>query len=254
VFIVVIYGRKTGRSLHLGDLFGERLLLMSRLNDFAAVVADDHELFRGALVEMLKLRFGARHTREAGSLIEVMGQLEHGLHNSLLTIDLGMPGMDGMVSLHLIREVYPAVRLVVISASERRDDILGALEAGVHGYIPKTLPNLEFEAALRTILEGRIFVPPALAAPTRAARPDLTLANSSAMSGPNDLSQRQRDVFTLLALGISNKQIAQQLRLAEGTVKVHINLLYRRLGARNRIGAIAAMERFRARAEELSVL
>lgn len=214
-------------------------------NAASAIVADDHELFRAALAEILRREFGFGLVIEAGSLDDAVDLLGRTSNVAFASIDLAMPGMNGEASLLSIREEYPDIRLAVITGSERRDDILLALDAGVHGYIPKTLKIAEIAAALRTILEGRIFVPPVLAnkAFPSTRRNQVAPAVPHAPPRLSGLSPRQRAVLDLISLGKSNKEIAHELRLAEGTVKVHVSALFRTLGTHNRMGAVAAIAR-----------
>jgi len=211
----------------------------------AAIVADDHELFRAALSELLKSTFGFSNVFQAGSLDEGIEHLGASDAITFASFDLSMPSMEGAASLHSIREIYPKMRLAVVTASERREDILAALGAGVNGFIPKSLGIVEVSKALRSIIGGQIYVPAALAAANTLTAPAVAIAKQEpASSRPNELlSPRQNDVLALMAQGLTNKEIARHLRLAEGTVKVHVNALYRALGAHNRVSAVAAMQR-----------
>lgn len=210
----------------------------------AAVVSDDHELFRSALSELLKGTFGFSSVFQAGSLDEGIEHLGASDAITFASFDLYMPGMEGATSLHSIREIYPKVHLAVVTASERREDILAALGAGVNGFIPKSLGIVEVRQALRSIIGGQIYVPAALAAANALASPAATAKREPVPFRSNELlSPRQNDVLALMAQGLTNKEIARHLRLAEGTVKVHVNALYRALGAHNRVSAVAAMQR-----------
>jgi DNA-binding NarL/FixJ family response regulator len=178
---------------------------------------------------------------QVGTLEAAIAYLVQASATSVATIDLSMPGMNGVTSLAGIRIVCPHVRLVVVTASERREDILQALDAGAHGFIPRTYRTTDMLAAFRTILEGRIFVPPNLAEKGARASCNTLRARPSHPGGSPILSPRQRSVMDLLALGRSNKEIARELEMAEGTVKIHVNAIYRTLGARNRVSAVAAV-------------
>ena len=184
---------------------------------------------------------------EADSLDDALDHIGRTPDLAFASIDLAMPGMNGEASLLGIREEYPDLRLAVITASERREDILLALDAGVHGYIPKTMRIAEIAAALRTILEGRIFVPPMLA--TKSLQPTRRAQAVATPAAPrlNGLSPRQKAVLNLISLGKSNKEIAHELSLAEGTVKVHVSALFRTLGAHNRMSAVAAIARLQVK-------
>jgi DNA-binding NarL/FixJ family response regulator len=206
----------------------------------SALIADDDEFFRAALSAILTKQLGFAKVFEAASLDEALEQLGTQEGISAAFFDLSMPGVQSPANLKAVRECFPDTRMAVVSASKRRQDILLALEAGAHGYVPKGLGIKDLTGALRTILEGAIYVPPGLAdlpanseQSTDAFRPDSNGA-------PIGLTARQRDVLELLVQGKSNKEIARSLTLGEGTVKVHVAALFRNLGVNTRSGAAAA--------------
>ncbi|MBP2233886.1 DNA-binding NarL/FixJ family response regulator [Sinorhizobium kostiense] len=207
-----------------------------------ALVADDDEFFRIALATILRNKLGFAEVLEAGSLDEAIERLADRDDCFLALFDLTMPGMESAASVGAVREVRPDIKVAVVSASSRRSDILTALAAGIHGYVPKSLGAQDLAAALRVILNGAIFVPPSLAG--RPPEPT-EVAPSQAVEVPSrraieSLTPRQREVLLLLVEGLSNKEIARKLRLGEGTVKIHMAALFRSLRVRNRQEAAAA--------------
>jgi DNA-binding NarL/FixJ family response regulator len=157
----------------------------------------------------------------------------------LVLVDWRMPGMSGAESLAALRDGFPEAKVAVISAWEERADILAALGAGVHGYIPKSLPSAQIVTALQGILEGRIFVPPAMGKRESGAG-----EGGGALKLDQDkLTLRQRDVLQELLKGQASKEIARTLDIAEGTVKIHLAAIYRALGVRTRAEAIAKMSK-----------
>jgi DNA-binding NarL/FixJ family response regulator len=155
----------------------------------------------------------------------------------LAVFDLVMPGMAGPGSLKGVRDRFPHLCLVMASVSNRREDILLALQAGVNGYIPKNIGLTEFSSALTQILGGMVYVPPSIASPSIAGSVDeIAIAESEVAA---TLTPRQKDVLTLVVKGNSNKEIARELGLGEGTVKVHLASLFRTLGVRSRSAAAA---------------
>ena len=194
------------------------------------LVADDHAVFRIGLVQLLRSSLKIKRFLEAESLSEVTGHLKD-QDLALAIIDLRMPGMTGAKDLERIRRQRPDVQIVVVSASESREDILHALEAGVHGYIVKSQHTDQLIVRLRYILSGEIYVPPSLA--EQQPVPDRAPRASKRLSG------RQHQVLKGLVEGKSNKEIAKGLNVAEGTVKMHLAALYRVLGAANRAHAAA---------------
>ena len=207
-----------------------------------ALVADDDEFFRMAIRSILLQRLGMEEVIETGSLDEALeGLSEHGRITAAL-FDLAMPGMESPASLGAVRELFPAIRVIVVSGSERREDILTALEVGVHGYIPKGLGVDELASALRLVLDGIVYVPPSLPEIAREEREAGVFRRAPAASADQQLaslSVRQREVLELLVAGKSNKEIARDLDLGGGTVKVHLAALFRHLGVNNRAAAAA---------------
>jgi DNA-binding NarL/FixJ family response regulator len=206
-----------------------------------ALIADDDEFFRMALATILSSKLKFAEVVQAASLDEAVEKLSARSDISLALFDLAMPGMESPANLRAVRDCFETLRVAVVSASKNRRDILSALEAGVHGYVPKELGVADLAHALGLIVDGVIYVPPSIAnlpsheqpAPARevAAPPKSALAT---------LTPRQRGVLALLVQGKSNKAIARDLELGEGTVKVHMAALFRSLGVRTRTAAAVA--------------
>jgi DNA-binding NarL/FixJ family response regulator len=207
------------------------------------LIADDDEFFRMALGSILQTKLGFAQVIETGSLDEAIERLSDPGGADLALFDLAMPGMESAASLRAVRECFPDLRIAVVSASSRRSDILQALEAGVHGYVPKSLGANDLAYALEAISSGRIYVPASLAdvAGERAPEGPQIVQREEAPSSPLEgLTPRQRDVLGLIVQGYSNKEIARALNLGEGTVKVHVAALFRGLRVTSRSAAAAA--------------
>jgi DNA-binding NarL/FixJ family response regulator len=204
-----------------------------------ALIADDHELFRSGMKQLLVDVLNAEEVREAETMDRALEILTSEGAGDLVLVDWRMPGMSGAESLAALRDGFPEAKVAVISAWEERADILSALGAGVHGYIPKSLPSAQIATALQGILEGRIFVPAAIGKRDGADAP----ASSAKRLDQDKLTLRQRDVLQELLKGQSSKEIARTLDIAEGTVKIHLAAIYRALGVRTRAEAIARMNR-----------
>lgn len=147
--------------------------------------------------------------------------------------------MSGAEALAALRDGFPNAKIVVVSAWEERAEILAALSAGVHGYIPKSLSAAEIAAALRSVLDGRIYVPATIG---RRDPGDPVAAGNSAAQGESKLTLRQKEVLNELLKGQASKEIARTLDIAEGTVKIHLAAIYRALGVRTRAEAIARLK------------
>jgi DNA-binding NarL/FixJ family response regulator len=208
------------------------------------LIADDDAYFRMAVGAILTRQLGFSQVIEAASLDEAIESLGENGDACAALFDLSMPGMETPTNLRAVRECFPNARIAVISGSNSRRDILLALEAGVHGYMLKSLSIAELTAALQTIFAGNIYVPPSLAeVPPHQERPLSSSAEKAEAEAPGSshaLTQRQQDVLDLLVQGKSNKEIALALKLGEGTVKIHLAAIFRHFGVNNRAAAAVA--------------
>lgn len=207
----------------------------------AALIADDDEYFRMAIKAILKDSLGFHQVIETGSFDEAVEQLEGRGRVALAIFDLSMPGIDSPAALREIRDNFQVDKLAVISASQSRGDMLGSLDAGAHGFVWKGQGVTNLKNALQQIIDGEIYVPSGLAdlpsgsitgsGSTPAARPSPSVPQ---------ITPRQRDVLEMLVDGAPNKTIARSLNLGQGTIKVHLAALFRKLGVSNRAAAAAA--------------
>lgn len=214
-----------------------------------ALVADSQELFSNAVKDLLERRLGFTEVIVVTSFEAATWHLSGNSSISLALLDLALPDMDGLASLASLRVAYPDLRLAVVAGPSRREEILRALSVGVHGFVPRTLSINEMVQALGSIVSGQIYVPPTLSDvlddtfPNTVANLEATLNRNA--DGPDrraeGLTARQQEVMQLISEGKTNKEIARSLGLAEGTVKAHVNALFRALSVHNR-ASIAAMQ------------
>lgn len=196
------------------------------------LIADDHAPFREGLKLQLQALDPTVDILEAADFDSAMAQAREAEPIDLILIDLGMPGRPWREALPLMRQRCPGTPLVVISASDARDDILAALNNGAAGYIPKSSTGKVMLLALDLVMSGGVYVPPeVLSWIERTGAQDTPRAAHS-------LTPRQIDVLKLMAEGQSNKQIARTLELSEGTVKLHVAAVLKALGADNRTHAV----------------
>lgn len=214
------------------------------------LIGDDHVLFREGLRRLLEqLRDNATFA-EASNFDELldMAASKDEAYDLVLT-DLRMPGWPGFSGIGMLRERQPNAKVVVVSASEAQADVREALENGAAGYIPKSSSAKVLLGALQLVLAGGIYLPEqAIRGGDRVDQmhgghggngSGDTMDESTALGSGNgdQLTPRQRDVLARLRDGKSNKQIAHELGLTEGTVKVHVTAILRHLGVRNRTQA-----------------
>ena len=190
------------------------------------LIADDHAVFRMGLVQLLQRDLKVKRFLQATSFAEVIERLKQ-KDVTLAILNLGIPGLGEPTDIAQVRRLRPDALVVVLSASDRREDILEALSAGVHGYIVKRQKTDGLIDRLRYVLSGEIYVPPTL-----SELPSQHTAEAT-------LTSRQRQVLKGVLEGKSNREIARALNIAEGTVKLHLAGLFKLLGATNRAHAAA---------------
>ena len=196
-------------------------------------IADDHPLMRAALASALASLAPRVTFPEACNHGEALALVSREPLPDLLLIDLHMPGANGLDGVREIRLCAPQVPLAVVSADDDPVAVRALLSLGVAGFIPKTDSPGVIASAVRLILAGGVYAPPALVG--------ATATQGAEASG---LTERQMDVVRLLARGLSNKAIARELGVSEGTVKVHLLAVFRVLDVRNRTSAVLAARRF----------
>jgi DNA-binding NarL/FixJ family response regulator len=207
------------------------------------IIADGHPLARRGLKAALLATISDIETLDADSLDVAINLLAEKSPVDLAILALPMPGLSWLDALRDLVENYPATRFAVLSASESRTEIVAALSAGLHGFIVKSQPEADIVGAVSDILGGRIYVPSIMSKLTSRREwenPPFRNGSDPQHDLHGDISgftTRQLDVMRLLAEGLSNKEIARDLHIAEATTKIHIAAIMRTLGARNRTEA-----------------
>ncbi len=211
------------------------------------IVVDDHALIRAGLTDILLQRIPGASITEAASSAEAMAILAEEPID-LAIVDLFIPGESSFEFLRHIGQQYPALKVIVVSASENPSHMRKAIDFGALGYIPKSFSSTRFLAALDTILEGgSIFLPDNLS----QLNPAAISANGEIAPGTTCeallacLTPRQREILQMLAQGQSNKQIARHCQLSENTIKVHVSAILRSLGLNNRTQAGVLMQQIK---------
>lgn len=227
------------------------------------LIADDHELFRDGLRLVLGELGPDVVVEHASSYDEALAVVarsrDGGVPFNVVLLDLVMPGMpwtDGLAAMNL---AAPDSAVVILSASDDRRLVLETVRRGAKGFIPKTSSSRLMLSALRLVLSGGVYLPPAVlddgagGQAAEAADPMAHLDGHASAAGAAGaavldavdvpLTPRQREVLALLGQGKSNKEIARILDLSEGTVKLHVTAILKALNVNNRTGAVVAASR-----------
>lgn len=203
------------------------------------LVVDDHALIRDALRGVLKKLDRRAVIIEASDGRGAIETIESEDGVGLILLDLNLPDRNGLTVLAELRQRFPAVGVVVLSALQDRDNIKRALDLGALGYIPKSAPREVMLGALRLVFAGGIYIPQEALA--HAEEPPLPRQEPPIVT-PSEigLSERQLEVLALLMQGKSNKIICRTLNLMEPTVKHHVAAILRALKVANRTQAVVA--------------
>ena len=205
------------------------------------LLIDDHTLFRAGLCDLL--------TRRKIEVVAAVGSGTEGIQLAsekkldIVLLDMRMPQMDGISVLKKLKEAHPSLPVAMLTTSSDESDLVGALRNGAQGYLLKDMEPDDLVVALRDIISGKTVV-----------APDLAPVLASAVKGDNKdkeekedpfavLTPREFEILTLLAEGQSNKVIARNLGISDGTVKLHVKAILRKLNISSRItAAVMAVE------------
>ena len=202
------------------------------------VIADDHPLFRDALRQAVASVVTSAKIDEAGSFEELTALLDQDSDVDLVLLDLTMPGISGFSGLIYLRAQFPAIPVVIVSASDDGGTIRQSLDFGASGFIPKRFGVETLRDAIMKVLDGDVWVP---------ADTDLSSATDPELARLRDrlvtLTPQQVRVLMMLSEGLLNKQIAYELGVSEATVKAHVSAILQKLGVESRTQAVIAAGR-----------
>jgi len=216
------------------------------------LVVDDHPLMADAITLSLTTLDQRAEVKAAHDLASAFHQAAKAPEFDLVMLDLGLPGCSALQALERFRERFPALPVVVVSASSDTSSITAALDLGAMGFIPKTSPRDVLLNAVRLVVSGGIYVPPE-ALKARGAEPTPPAperASGERRISDLGLTDRQSEVLSLLLKGLPNKLIARKLDISENTTKIHVSAVLHALGVATRTQALIAASRLGLRLDE----
>lgn len=201
------------------------------------LLVDDQALFREGLRTLLSVYPELSVVGEAANGEEALQQAEI-LRPDVVLMDLRMPVLDGVTATRRLKETRPSSRVIILTTFDDDEYVFDGLRAGAVGYLLKDVSSEKLVEAIRTTARGESFLQPNIAAKLVAefARMDET-ATPQAQQLVEPLSQRELEILALVAEGASNKEIAAELFIAEGTVKNHVTNILSKMGVRDRTQA-----------------
>lgn len=195
------------------------------------LIADDHTVLRHGLRMILDEADDITVVGEAANGEDAVIQAES-LAPDVVLMDVNMPGVDGIEATGHIRAARPQARIVMLTVSDRHQDLIGAIKAGARGYLLKDAESDDVLEVIRRVAAGEAILPPSLTARVLDELASPTPAESK-------LTARELEVLALIAQGLGNKEIAAALYVSENTIKTHVRHILERLDLRSRAEAAA---------------
>ncbi|MBV1919363.1 MAG: two-component system response regulator NarL [Pseudomonadales bacterium] len=197
------------------------------------LVIDDHPLLRKGVLQLIDMDDELSAVGEASNGADGV-ELAKNLDPDLILLDLNMRGMDGIATLKALREEGVVSRIVIYSVSDNDEDVVEAMKAGADGYLLKDMEPEDLLERLKQAAIGKMVVSENL---TEILASALRTKPKTDTIDLNNLTGREKQILKLIASGLSNKMIAKKLDIAEGTVKVHVKRVLKKLQLRSRVEA-----------------
>ena len=196
------------------------------------LLVDDHPVVRDGLKAILSTQPDFEVVGEAGDGLTAVS-LAQTLNPDLILLDLEMPELDGVETLHHLRQENAQVRVIVFTAFDTDERIVTAVQAGARGYLLKGVPRQELFSAIRIVHQGGSLLQPIIASKL------MQHVSQEAQTMVEPLTPREKEVLDHLAQGLQNKEIAIKLVISERTVKFHVSAILAKLNATNRTEAVS---------------
>lgn len=209
------------------------------------LLVDDHALFREGMRHVLQRLPEEVEILEAGNFPDGLKIAAQHPELDLALLDLNMPGSEGSISIRFFHRHYPHIPVVVVSGEDGRNYMEKVMNYGAMGFVCKSSTAAVMLGALNLVLSGGVYIPPEMLrqhSVLTEKEPEI-IDRRSLRTNEYGLTSRQMEVLGHLAAGLSNKEIAEAVHLAEGTVKIHVAAVYQTLRVSNRMEAVRAAEK-----------
>ncbi len=193
------------------------------------LIADDHDLVREGIIKLLELYDGFDIAGEAGDGLETVNKVRNNAPD-LVLLDLNMPRMDGISTIKKIKDINPHVKVLILTIHDEEEYVYEVIKAGAEGYIQKDVTPEELKNSIERVINGEKVFPAAIEKKVEQ--------KPRSKQGLEQLSSREQEVLELLAKGMSNRNIAEELFISEKTVKNHVSNILKKLSVNDRTQAV----------------
>ena len=211
---------------------------MTEADRIRVLIVDDHALFRRGLMLVLESEDGIEVVGEADDGEDAIAKAEQ-LAPDVVLMDVRMPRISGIEATRRLSEMLPTTKIIMLTVSDEEDDLYEAIKAGATGYLLKEISIEEVADAVRAVVQGQTLISPSMASKLIAEFTNLAKRATDRQQVPAPrLTERELDVLRLVAQGITNREIAEQLFIAENTVKNHVRNILEKLHLHSRMEAV----------------
>ena len=204
----------------------------------SVMIIDDHPVFRAGLAAVLYSAKDFKIIGEAGTSRDAL-KMAGELKPDVVTMDVNMPDGSGVECTAALHTLLPDIKVLMLTVSDRDDDLFAAVKAGARGYVLKNAPIDELVEAVRVVARGEVIISPDMAGKLMKEFQKHTEPEHSKDGAEADITPREMEVLRLVAAGNSNKEIARALFISETTAKAHLSSILDKLHVRNRAQAVA---------------
>ncbi len=204
-------------------------------------VVDDHPLLRDGVVGTLA-REGDIDVIAVGASAEDAKRIARENSPDIMLLDISMPG-DGIEAARVILSAFPGMKAIMLTVSEREEDLTRAMQAGVHGYVLKGINGHDLANTIRSVARGETYITPQFAARLLSTINRRGADDGTAKAPAPQLTAREEQILREVAAGLTNKEIARKLDLSEKTIKHYMTNVLQKLQVRNRVEAVIALQK-----------
>ena len=215
---------------------GNRGAGAAELDTIRVLICDDHALFRRGLVMVLESEDGIDVVAEAEDGEDAVARAEETVPDVVL-MDVRMPKMSGIEATRAIADVVPSAKILMLTVSDEEEDLYEAVKAGATGYLLKEISIEEVANAIRSVTTGQSLISPSMASKLLTEFNNLAKQAQQKVMAPK-LTDRELQVLKLVAQGLSNREVAEELFISENTVKNHVRNILEKLHLHSRMEAV----------------